>query len=70
MDIDIVITQDGKISIYTRSGSFSQGKEAILKLLEELKSQGIELENISPVEQHRHEHQQVIVSAKEKTHVR
>lgn len=70
MDIDIAITQDGKISIFTRSGSFSQGKDALARLLKELEADGIELENISPVEQHRHQHQQAIVSIKEKTHAR
>jgi hypothetical protein len=68
MDIDIVVTPDGKINIFTRSGTFAQGKKAIMKLIEALKVHDIELQNISPAEQHRHEHQQIPVVIKEKTH--
>lgn len=54
MDIEVVICQDGSIAFFTRSGNFVQGKAAIGNLIAALGEAGVEVDSVSPVEQHRH----------------
>jgi len=51
----IVITLDGRVSIVTRGGTFEEGRQAIEKLLADLKTQGVDVQLTGPVEQHRHD---------------
>ena len=51
----IVILQTGQVSIFVDEGTLETGKAAIEKLLDELRAQGIAFDDVSPVEQHRHD---------------
>ncbi|MGB9804673.1 hypothetical protein, partial [Desulfofundulus sp.] len=45
---------DGKLTIITREGTFAGGVEKLVALFEELRSSGIDIENVR-FEQHRHD---------------
>lgn len=55
MKMRIVVEPNGKISLFSDEGTFGEGKEKIESLLSYLQAQGIDLADISPVEQHRHD---------------
>lgn len=57
MKARIVITRTGQISIFIDEGTLETGKVAIEKLFGELSAQGIAFDDVSPVEQHRHDDQ-------------
>lgn len=59
MKVDVVITRDGKISVFTREGSFNEGLEKILELLNLLRAEGIAIEIEGDIEQHRHSESKV-----------
>ena len=65
MKADVVVTRAGEISIFTREGNFEAGKAKILELLMVLGAQGIEIETIGDVEQHRHASETVAVEVRE-----
>ncbi len=51
---DIVVDQNGKIAVITRTGDFNSGERAIKQLISELEAAGIDLQEQSQVEQHIH----------------
>ncbi len=55
MQVQVVITLDGQVSIVTREGSFAEGKAVIERLLDALQAQGVNVQLTRPVEQHRHD---------------
>jgi len=57
MQARVVITPDGKVSVFTEQGTFEQGKERIEKLLKTLGLEGVEFDEVGEVEQHRHDHE-------------
>lgn len=63
---DIVIGPDGKVTVFTRGGTFNEGRKKLLALIEELKAQGLEITETGDVEQHRHDEQSVTVHALQK----
>lgn len=67
MEIQIVITQDGKLSIFSKQGTFLEGKEKIKLLLQTLEAEGVEFDSISDVEQHSHEKHEIPVRIKGST---
>jgi len=54
MKARIVILPTGQISVFVEEGSFEDGRLAIARLLAELEAQGLDLESVTGVEQHRH----------------
>ena len=55
--VRLVIDQDGKLQVFVPRGTLAQGKAAINTLLASLKAQGIDVDDVSPIEQHRAEDQ-------------
>lgn len=55
MKARIVITLEGEVSIVTAEGSFEEGQQKINEILAGLKAQGINLDLVGQVEQHRHD---------------
>lgn len=58
----IVVMPDGRLGLFVDEGSFEEGKQAILRLLAELKAAGIEVEAVGEVERHRHTYETVAIS--------
>jgi len=67
MEIQVVITNEGKLSIFSKEGTFLEGKEKIDLLLQILKAQGVEFDLIGDVEQHTHDKPKVSVKTKSKS---
>lgn len=59
MDIDIVITKEGGLSVFIKQGAFAEAKEKIEQLLAGLGLEGIEFEMIGDVERHTHNQPEV-----------
>jgi len=59
MKAKIVILPTGQIAVFVEEGSFEDSKLALNRFLAELEAQGLDLESVSNVEQHRHEAQRV-----------
>lgn len=51
----VIITGDGQIGLFIDEGSYAEGKEKIDALLQYLAAAGVQLEDITPVEQHKAE---------------
>jgi hypothetical protein len=66
MKARIVITDDGKISLYVDEGTLEEGKRKIERLLSDMTAEDIKFEKIGAVEQHRHEHNREEVRHAEK----
>jgi hypothetical protein len=54
MNIKITITQDGTLSLITQNGDFETGKATLEALLQALQAQGVQAEQVAPVETHNH----------------
>jgi len=50
----IVILPTGQISIFVEEGTFEDAKQSLNRFLAELEAQGLDLESVTGVEQHRH----------------
>lgn len=55
METKIVITLDGKLSIVTQEGNFAEGQQKIKELLVALQAQGLDVDLVGAIEQHRHD---------------
>ena len=55
MQLRIVVEPTGKISFFSDDGTFAEGAEKIEELIKVLRAQGINLADVSQVEQHRHD---------------
>lgn len=51
---EIAISPDGKLTIVTRQGTFTEGAEKIAKFTESLEISGIKITAGPRIEQHRH----------------
>ena len=51
----IIISADGQVGFFTQSGTFEDGVSAIADIIKQLKAAGIELDEGSGPEQHRHD---------------
>jgi hypothetical protein len=63
MKARIVILPTGQISIFVEEGNFEDAKLSLNRFLAELEAQGIDLESIGEVEQHRHDDQHLEVKS-------
>ena len=61
MEIQIVITQDGQMSLFSKQGAFIEGKEKIDLILQILKAEGIKFDSLGDVEQHSHDKEKMLV---------
>lgn len=59
MDLQVVITREGKLSVFARAGAFGEAKEKIERLLSDLGLEGIELELVGDVERHTHDRPEI-----------
>ena len=63
MDVSVVITREGNVSVYAQTGTFGEAREKIGRLLTDLGLEGIQFELIGDVERHAHDrpdvHQQL-----------
>ena len=55
MKARIVVSTSGQIGVFADDGTFAEGAAAIEKLFTLLEAGGVELEDVKPVEQHRHD---------------
>ncbi len=58
MRVEITIERDGKITLSTLNGTFTEGVEKINDILAALGADGIEITQSNPPEQHRHDDEQ------------
>lgn len=61
MEIQIIVTQNGKLSIFSKQGDFIEGKEKIDLILQILKAEGIKFDSLGDVEQHSHDKEKMLV---------
>ena len=63
MDVSVVITREGNVSVYARTGTFGEAREKIGQLLGDLGLEGVKFDLIGDVERHAHDrpdvHQQL-----------
>lgn len=52
----IVVTDDGQVGFFAEDGDFEQGKINIARFLQAIKAAGLNLDEVSDVEMHRHSH--------------
>lgn len=57
MDLRIVITDEGKLTIFTDTGTFEDGKKIAANLFKALEAAGVEIDELGQAEQHRHDHE-------------
>lgn len=55
MKARIVVTPEGKIQVFIDEGTFEEGRKKIEQVFKGLQINGITLDDIGPIEQHRHE---------------
>ena len=55
MDVSVVITREGNVSVYARTGTFGEAREKIGRLLTDLGLEGIQFELVGDVERHAHD---------------
>lgn len=55
MKVRVTIGPNGEIEVITQEGTFTEGAEKLSSLLAHLDAAGVELADISPPEQHRHD---------------
>ena len=66
MEIQIIVTQNGKLSIFSKQGDFIEGKEKIDLILQILKAEEIKFDFLGDVEQHSHEKPMISMQNKSK----
>lgn len=59
MELSVVITREGKVSVFAKTGTFALVKEKIEQLLKDLGLEGIEFEMVGEVERHAHDRPEV-----------
>ena len=57
MKMRIVITETGQVALFSDTGTFAEGDKAIQQLFAALQAEGVDLTEITPTEQHRHDDQ-------------
>lgn len=60
MRAKIVVALDGKVGIVTQEGTFQQGNKIIESLLAELNLEGLDIKLDRPLEQHAHDHPELV----------
>jgi hypothetical protein len=61
---DIIIGPDGTIQVITQEGTFSEGKEKVGALLNDIRASGLKVSPDTKFEQHRHDDGRVKAGAK------
>jgi hypothetical protein len=55
MRVQITVDRDGKITLITQNGTFTAGVDKINEILAALSAEGIDIQQVNPPEQHRHD---------------
>lgn len=59
MELSVVITREGKVSVFAKTGTFALAKEKIEQLFKDLGLEGIDFEVVSEVERHAHDRPEI-----------